>query len=30
MFWWSGHIEEAARGGQSLTGTKPLKVVNAG
>ena len=30
MFWWSGHIEEAARGDQSFTGTKQLKVVNAG
>ena len=28
MCWWSGYIEEAARGGQSFTGTKQLKVVN--
>ncbi|ABI39848.1 phage integrase family protein [Shewanella sp. MR-4] len=26
MSWWSGHIEEAARGGSALTRTKTLKV----
>ncbi|QSX36173.1 integrase domain-containing protein [Shewanella sedimentimangrovi] len=27
MSWWSGHIEEAARGNLSMTGTKQLKVI---
>ncbi|EGQ8452216.1 tyrosine-type recombinase/integrase [Vibrio parahaemolyticus] len=28
MCWWSGYIEEAAKGSLSVTGTKQLKVVN--
>lgn len=27
MCWWSGHIEEAAKGSLSVTGTKQLKVI---
>ncbi|HFG2127043.1 integrase domain-containing protein [Vibrio mimicus] len=27
MSWWSGHIEEAAKGSLSVTGTKQLKVI---
>ncbi|WP_238039180.1 tyrosine-type recombinase/integrase [Psychrobacter sp. Ps6] len=27
MIWWSGHIEEAAQGSLSVTGTKQLKVI---
>ncbi|MBY8286984.1 integrase domain-containing protein [Vibrio fluvialis] len=27
MSWWSGHIEEAAKGNLSVTGTKQLKVI---
>nr|MBF4317594.1 integrase [Vibrio anguillarum] len=27
MCWWSEHIEEAARGSLSVTGTKQLKVI---
>ncbi|WP_318517624.1 integrase domain-containing protein [Photobacterium leiognathi] len=27
MVWWSGHIEEAAQGSLSVTGTKQLKVI---
>lgn len=30
MCWWSGYIEEAAKGSLSVTGTKQLKVINAG
>lgn len=29
MFWWSGHIEEAARGSLSVTGSKQLKVIHS-
>lgn len=28
MIWWSGHIEEAAKGSLSVTGTKQLKVIS--
>ncbi|EEX34082.1 MULTISPECIES: integrase domain-containing protein [Vibrio] len=28
MCWWSGHIEEAAKGSLSVTGMKQLKVIN--
>ncbi|AQP36666.1 integrase domain-containing protein [Vibrio anguillarum] len=28
MSWWSGHIEEAAKGSLSVTGTKQLKVIS--
>ncbi|MBF4327950.1 integrase, partial [Vibrio anguillarum] len=27
MCWWSGHIEEAARGSLSVTGTKQLRAI---
>ncbi|WP_348225183.1 integrase domain-containing protein [Vibrio parahaemolyticus] len=27
MYWWSGHIEEAAKGSLSVTGTKQLKII---
>ncbi|MBF4381648.1 integrase, partial [Vibrio anguillarum] len=27
MSWWSGHIETAAKGSLSVTGTKQLKVI---
>ncbi|EGR2535028.1 integrase, partial [Vibrio cholerae] len=27
MSWWSGHIEEAAKGSLSVTGTKQLKAI---
>ncbi|MGR5240527.1 integrase domain-containing protein [Photobacterium damselae] len=29
MSWWSGHVEEAAKGNLSVTGVKQLKVINA-
>ncbi|MCQ1059965.1 integrase domain-containing protein [Photobacterium sp. ZSDE20] len=29
MSWWSGHIEEAAKGSLSVTGTKQLKVIGS-
>jgi integrase len=29
MYWWSGHIEEAAKGSLSVTGAKQLKVISS-
>ncbi|AHI98602.1 Mobile element protein [Vibrio parahaemolyticus UCM-V493] len=29
MSWWSKHIEEAAKGSLSVTGTKQLKIVSS-
>lgn len=28
MCWWSGHIEEAAKGSLSVTGTRQLKIIS--